>query len=147
MRGRSYTLFVLPVVLLLLFACRHASAAAQEPPRPALKVLAVESFLSDIAQNVAGDRLKVATLLPSGVDPHSFEPTPADVVKVAECGVLIANGAGLEEFLEKLLKNAGGVRKVVEASEGLEGRKPQEGETAEADSHGHERDPHFWLSP
>ena len=46
---------------------------------PGLKVLAVESFLADMAQNVAGDRLKVETLMPLGLDPHAFEPTPQDV--------------------------------------------------------------------
>ena len=36
----------------------------------------MKSFLADIAQNVAGDRLKVMTLMPLGIDPHGFEPTP-----------------------------------------------------------------------
>jgi ABC-type Zn uptake system ZnuABC Zn-binding protein ZnuA len=61
------------------------------------------------------------------------------------------NGAGLESFLSKLLSNAGKSRAVVEASAGLAGRKPREGEAVEnagapagtpADV-----DPHFWLDP
>jgi ABC-type Zn uptake system ZnuABC Zn-binding protein ZnuA len=39
-------------------------------------VLAAESFLQDIAQNVAGDRLQVEYLVPAGIDPHTFELTP-----------------------------------------------------------------------
>jgi len=57
--------------------------------------------------------------MPVGVDPHSFEPSPGDVRKVARCQVLIANGAGFEEFQQKLLENAGGKRLVIEASDGL----------------------------
>ena len=57
-------------------------------------VLAVETFLADIAQNVAGDRLTVEALIPIGIDPHTFEPTPTDIRRVAESQVLIANGAG-----------------------------------------------------
>ncbi|MFQ3633640.1 metal ABC transporter substrate-binding protein [Roseiflexus sp.] len=97
---------------------------------PPLKVLAAQSFLADIAQNVAGDRLTVEALIPRGVDPHLFEPTPADVRKVADSNVLIVNGAGFEEFLESLLANAGGERTVIEASQGLTSRTAREGEVA-----------------
>jgi len=109
----------------------------------------VESFLADIAQNVAGDRLKVASLIPLGTDPHAFEPTPADVAKVTNSDLLIANGAGLEGFLDPMLKNPGGVRLTVEASAGLTGREIHAGEEAEdaKGEHDHEGDPHFWLDP
>ncbi len=127
---------------LLLGACGPATAPAQGG---APKVLAVETFLADIAQNVAGDRLTVAALLPVGVDPHSYEVTPADVRKVAESTVLIANGAGFETFLQKLLANAGGQRSVIEASVGLAGRSAREGELVEEEHP--EGDPHFWLNP
>jgi len=61
--------------------------------------------------------------------------------------VLIVNGAGFEEFLDELLENAGGQRTTIEASAGLESRKPQEGEHAGEEEHGHEGDPHYWLDP
>lgn len=99
-------------------------------PAPAIKVLAAQSFLADIAQNVAGDRLTVEALIPPGVDPHIFEPTPADVRKVADSNVLIVNGAGFETFLASLLDNAGGERLVIEASKGLTSRTAREGEVA-----------------
>jgi ABC-type Zn uptake system ZnuABC Zn-binding protein ZnuA len=47
-----------------------------------LKVVAAESFLADVAQNVAGDRAKVDSLIPIGMDPHAFEPVPQDVAKI-----------------------------------------------------------------
>ncbi len=99
------------------------------------KVLAVESFLADIAQSVAGERFDVEVLIPSGSDPHTFQPTPKDVTKIANSQVLIANGAGLEEWLQEILDNAGGERLVIEASEGLSGSLSRPG------------DPHFWLDP
>ncbi len=129
-------------ISLLLGACAPAAAPAQGGVP---KVLAVETFLADIAQNVAGDRLTVIALLPVGMDPHSYEVTPADVRKVAESTLLVANGAGFEAFLEKLLANAGGQRLVIEASTGLTGRTPREGELVEGEHP--EGDPHFWLNP
>lgn len=104
------------------------------------RVLAVESFLADIAQNVAGDRLTVETLLPLGVDPHAYQPTPRDVAKVADSNVLIVNGAGIETFLDPVLANAGGQRLVITASAGLTPRPDPQGEHPEGD-------PHFWLDP
>jgi ABC-type Zn uptake system ZnuABC Zn-binding protein ZnuA len=118
-------------------------------------VLAAETFLADVAQNVTGDRLAVTSLLPVGVDPHSFEPTPGDVRKVAASDVLIVNGAGFEAFLGRLLENAGGSplssqaggqRQVIEAAKGLTVRAPREGEVAQAGAP-REDDPHFWLDP
>ncbi len=132
---RSIFRFLALAVFVGVTACAPTPAPTSAPqptlvPQTTLKVLATESFLADIAQNVAGTRLKVETLIPLGVDPHAFEPTPADVRRVADSQVLIANGAGLEEFLEKLLANAGGKRLVIEASEGLKSRTAKEDEKA-----------------
>jgi len=107
------------------------SAANEKASAGSLKVVAVETFLADVAQQVAGDRLKITALMPIGADPHSFEPTPVDVKKVADCDVLIINGDGFEAFLDKLLHNAGGEHKIIEASAGLSNRAPREGELAE----------------
>jgi ABC-type Zn uptake system ZnuABC Zn-binding protein ZnuA len=109
-----------------------AAVQAQDPAGPEMRVLAVETFLADIAQNVAGDRFRVAALLPVGADPHSFQATPADVGKVTNCNVLIVHGAGIEEFLKEVLDNAGGARRVIEASTGLKPRTTKEGEAVEA---------------
>lgn len=103
---------------------------SQNPPDAGLRVLAVESFLADIAQNVAGDRLKVESLMPLGIDPHAFQPTPRDVAKIAESQLLVMNGAGLEEWLAETIENAGGERTLIEAAAGLTSREAREGEEA-----------------
>jgi ABC-type Zn uptake system ZnuABC Zn-binding protein ZnuA len=133
------TFFSIIIISAMLAACGPKSTLGQS-----LRVLAVETFMEDIAQNVAGDRLKVEALMPLGADPHSFEPTPQDVARVAKSEVLIVNGAGFEGFLTSLLKNAGGERLVIEACAGLTQRTPSTGESI---SREHEGDPHFWLNP
>jgi ABC-type Zn uptake system ZnuABC Zn-binding protein ZnuA len=132
-------------ISLVLAACTSPAVRPRTVAGQPLKVLAVETFLADIAQNVAGDRVKVQALIPIGLDPHAFEPAPADVAKIAESQVLIVNGAGLEEWLQRLLSNAGGQRQVIEASHGLTARVPPAGDPA-ASEHP-EGDPHFWLDP
>lgn len=140
-------------ILLLVLSMMLASCYAQTPDQgssaktqvSAVKVLAVETFLADIAQNVAGDRLHVDSLIPIGVDPHAFEPAPRDVAKIAESQVLIINGAGFEKWLEETIQNAGGDYLMIEASAGLSPREALQDE--EKRLHQHEIDPHFWLNP
>jgi ABC-type Zn uptake system ZnuABC Zn-binding protein ZnuA len=114
------------------------------PARSNLRVVAVATFLADIAQNVAGDRVRIETLMPLGVDPHSFEPTPQDVKKIADSQILIVNGSGFEEFLENLLANSGTRTTVIDASRGLTSRTLKPGEPHDEDN---PTDPHFWLDP
>lgn len=147
---------VLLAMLALATSCSQGAAGGGAASGQPLRVLAAESFLADIAQHVAGGRLTIDVLIPSGIDPHGFEPTPADVRKVADSDLLIINGAGLEAFLERLLESAGGERVVVEASAGLTSREPHAAEVVDEaadehageEDHGHgETDPHFWLDP
>lgn len=137
------------LTLILLASLLLSGCAPTAPATGELQVLAVESFLADITQQVAGDRLTVQTLIPAGLDPHSFEATPQDVALIADSQVLILNGGGLEEWLEEILKNAGGEQLIIEASAGLESRKPgaSEADVEHAEEHAHENDPHFWLDP
>jgi ABC-type Zn uptake system ZnuABC Zn-binding protein ZnuA len=128
-------------VLLALTSCSRAGAP------DSARVIAAETFLADIAREVAGDRIAVPALLPPGVDPHAWEPAPRDAAAVAAARLLIVSGAGLEAFLSPLLHGLGaGGPRVVEASAGLAPRVPREGEPA-ADAGQGEIDPHFWLDP
>jgi ABC-type Zn uptake system ZnuABC Zn-binding protein ZnuA len=138
------SLSILLVAAILLSGVSGCGGPASTLSTQPLRVLAVETFVADIAQNVAGDRLQVQALLPLGVDPHSYEPTPGDVADVAEATVVIVNGAGLEGFIDQVIGNAGGEKQVLVASEGLAARTPQAGEVADGE---HETDPHFWLDP
>jgi ABC-type Zn uptake system ZnuABC Zn-binding protein ZnuA len=150
---------ILTISALLLSACQ-APAPAALPESGAesgaesgqLNILATAPFLADIAQNVAGELHTIGSLIPSGIDPHAFEPSPSDLARVASSTVLIINGGGLETFIDSLLENAGGERRVIDASAGLEDRLEGEEddhdeEEADEDEHGHEGDPHFWLDP
>jgi zinc/manganese transport system substrate-binding protein/manganese/iron transport system substrate-binding protein len=123
------------LLFILLTACVAPNLQADSP------VLASTSFLADITRNIAGDRVHVESLLPTGTDPHSYQPTPQDVAKIERSRLLILNGAGYEHFLEPLLdaQRPAGEREVIEASAGLPLRRDP--------SSGHGNDPHLWLDP
>jgi ABC-type Zn uptake system ZnuABC Zn-binding protein ZnuA len=138
-------------IAILATSCVPASTGDDDR----LKVLASTSFLADIAQNIAGDRLQVDSLLPFGADPHAYQSAPADVTRITKSTLLILNGIEYEHFIEPLLENADGERLLIVASDGLEAHhmdeRQGEGHAAEAgSSEGYEHeagDPHMWLDP
>ena len=127
-------IIILTILTLAITACGGQPASPAGTVAPV--ILTSTSFLTDITRNIAGDRQTVATLLPLGADPHSYQPTPQDVTNITQSKVLIINGADYEHFLEPILENAGGEREVVDASAGITPRE-------EAGS----VDPHIWLDP
>lgn len=129
------SIIALAIAAIFLAACGSAPSKSDS----ALNVLASATFLADIAQNVAGDRAQVESLLPVGADPHSYQAAPSDVAKISESRVLILNGLEYEHFIESLLENAGGERVIIEATTGLKSKQDAESE--------HGADPHMWLDP
>jgi len=120
------------IIALAVAACQRARADQSQ-------VLVVVSLypLYDFARHIAGDRARVTLLVPPGVEPHDWEPAPADIMRVQSARVFVYNGAGLEPWAEKLL---GEVRRsdmrIVKATAGLD-LLTTEGQP----------DPHVWLDP
>jgi ABC-type Zn uptake system ZnuABC Zn-binding protein ZnuA len=132
--------FAFILVFILLISACGGSTSRETSQTTAPVVLATTTFLADIAGNVTGDHVAVESLLPFGADPHSYQPLPADSVKISKSNVLIVNGLDYEQFLTPLLENAGGERLMIIASNGLEPRHMEEGGETVAD-------PHMWLDP
>jgi len=123
--------------LLALSAC----AAAPAPSAPRLKAVATINILADLVSQVAGDRVEVSSLIPVGGDPHTYEPVPRDVQRVAEAQLVFYNGLGLEKWLEELIENAGGRRVSVLLTRGLRPAVQTEGR------YRGDPDPHLWMDP
>src|SRR5215467_12814144 len=85
----------------------------------ALKVIASTTIIQDIAKNVAGDKLAVDLLIPTDGDVHAFEPKPEDVKMIADANLILVNGVGLEQFLDKLIADSGTKGKIITVSQGL----------------------------
>lgn len=157
------------VVLALLAGGLAACGTADGPPRAEDPlVVATTSVLGDVVGNVVGDAGTVETLMPPGSDPHAFEPSPAQIGRLREADLVVANGLGLEEGLGDALAAAEAdgvpVLRVGEhldpqplpgaAGDGVTGTgDPTEGDgvdgrEADGDDHGHGTlDPHVWLDP
>lgn len=113
-----------------------AATAASAPASKPLQVVATTTQVADFSRIVGGNRAQVYGILKPNVDPHDYEPSPADAQALAKADLIVENGVGLEKWLDPLIKSAAPKAKVVDASQGVKIR--------EVDG---ERDPHIWHNP
>lgn len=149
---------LLSFILNIISGCTLSTGKniSNEVIKPSIK--AANYPLYYFAHRIVGEKMKVESLVPLGVDPHSWEPTPSDLVGLEKTSILLFNGAGMEDWIVKIadvLKNEN--LQVVNATEGIQLLKGQ------GDNHGHgedekekgqeqekfeeEFDPHVWLDP
>src|SRR4051812_17623522 len=99
---------VLITAAALAVAVLAACGSETQSGRGRLRVVATTTQLQDFAREIGGTRVQVKGLLGPGTDPHEYDPKPSDADAVAGADVVIANGAGLDHWLDGLLDNAGG---------------------------------------
>jgi ABC-type Zn uptake system ZnuABC Zn-binding protein ZnuA len=130
------------IALALALAACDAAPPATPPPTGngagRLNVVATTTQIRSMAEAVAGDRATVRSILPPGADAHEFEPKPSDVQAVSAAALVLKNGIGLDDWLDRLLINAGGNHALTTVSDGVPIRQGDEQETA--------GDPHIWFS-
>lgn len=85
----------------------------------------------DFVKKIGGDRVDVSTVVPAGVEPHDFEPTPKQIIDLQQSDVVFINGAGFEEWLNRI-EGAN----IVDLSQGLS-----------LSNEGSAPDPHVWIDP
>jgi zinc/manganese transport system substrate-binding protein len=100
-----------------------------------LRVVAAENFWGSIASQLGGSRVAVRSVIVNpDTDPHSYEPTAADGVRLAESQIAIVNGIGYDLWASKLIAANPSSSRVVLNVGDLLGLK-------EGDN------PHQWYSP
>ncbi|MBK5276163.1 MAG: zinc ABC transporter substrate-binding protein [Desulfuromonadales bacterium] len=149
---RRVILIVLTVIAMTVFVL---AGCTTEKAKPSTKLQVVTTLfpLYDFARTIGGERAEVTMLLPPGMEPHSFEPKPNDIIRVSKAGLFIFTNRYMEPWAGSILK--GIERKqlqVVDAGQGIAYMK-----AAAEDEHDHDHgdhhddnhaggmDPHIWL--
>jgi manganese/iron transport system substrate-binding protein len=136
-RFAGWTLVAL-VLLGLAVSCGGSTGGMTSTGQ--VRVVTSLNLFADLIQHVGGDRVQVTALVPADADPHTYEPVPSQVAKVASAKLVVLNGLGLEQTLHDLIyNNVGGNVPIVVMSDGLStlAGNAQEGETS---------NPHMWLN-
>lgn len=117
-----------------------------------LRVLTSFYPMYDFACKIGGDCIDVTNMVPSGTEPHDWEPSTNDLKNLEKADVFIYNGADMEPWADDLLVSRSDTLRVVEASENVElrttdGEHEHAHEHGDADHHHGDFDPHVWLDP
>ena len=131
------------VLLLLLFLSHPGILFAEQ-----IKIVVSIHPLSDLVKNVGKDKIIVRTLLPPAASPHTFEPTPKQMVELYDSQAFIKAGAGLEFWAERVVQAVSNKKLLtVDLSQDM----PLIRDMANHEhKHIHAKgigDPHFWLDP
>ncbi len=92
--------FVLSLSLLIFIG--GCATPAPTAPSGKLRVVSTVSPITNIIQNVGGDRIEAIGIVPEGVNSHTFEPAPSDARLLAQADIIFVNGLFLEEPTIKL---------------------------------------------
>jgi ABC-type Zn uptake system ZnuABC Zn-binding protein ZnuA len=68
-------------------------------------VVTTVSPITNIVQNVGGDRVSITGIVPEGTNSHTFEPAPADAAVMEDADIVFINGLHLEEPTLELAEN------------------------------------------
>lgn len=134
------------LTLLTVAACGESPNSSATAPINAYQVITTTSIFADLAKMALGDAAHIESIIPAGVDVHTFEPSPSDVEKIQSADLIIANGLGLDGWIGSLIEAAGkGEADTLLLGEGLD----QESDwvyLSNAETPG-TFDPHIWLDP
>jgi zinc/manganese transport system substrate-binding protein len=117
-------------VLLLSGCSTHstntATSTPSNPSNKKIQVVAAENFYGEVAQAVGGDRVEVKSILTNpNVDPHEYEPTPEVAKDITNAQVIVYNGIGYDDWVDKILKAgaSGNTKAVINVGNDLLGKK------------------------
>jgi zinc transport system substrate-binding protein len=151
-RTSLYLTIVLSFVLfaMLFSGCKSKTGVGNyseiEDNEDKIKVYTSIYPMFDFAAKIGGDKIELKNLVPAGVEPHDWEPSPRDIAGIESADLFIYNGAGMETWVEKILKTLSNSKLVtVETSREIELLESKDSNDEEHNHHGY--DPHVWLNP
>lgn len=148
----------LRIRILFLFGLLAPLAAPAEDAASPASVAVTLPVLRDWVEQVAGDHVRVHTLLGENADVHHFDPVPADIRKLAGAAAVYQIGLGLEPWLDSMIHAAGKPIRRIRLADGLSrlpaGEDAHSGHHHGHHEHGHDHhdhgtpwDPHIWMDP
>lgn len=138
---KLFTLFI--CLVFLLISCGEKADDG--------KINAVATLFPqyDFARNIAPDSANVELLIDFGTDAHSYEPTPADIIKIANADLFIYTGDEMELWAKSILESTE-VKKAVDTGSLLVVDLSKHVNLLQMHGHDHEHeefDTHIWTSP
>ena len=128
------------IVLTAACSARGGTSSDGTGNPEALDVVATTSVLADLVQQAGGSHVAASSLVPPGGEVHTFDPTPADIARVADADLIVTNGLGLDDWVADLARDSGTRAPVVVLGEELDGVTYLAGDGPEGTVN-----PHLWM--
>lgn len=141
--------FLLPQRLLPLLLCCWLLLYSPAPAAAAVEVVSGVAPLTFLVEKIGGSRVRAATLIPPGQDPHTFEPRPGQVTELSRADLYFSLEMPFERtLLARLPRHPQAGPRIIDVTQGIDKLPMPEHDHGHDHSHGHgELDPHVWLAP
>ncbi len=113
------------------------------------KIVALASFypLYEFTKEVGKDKVDVSLIIPAGVEPHDWEPSIQDIRRMQQADIIIINGIGFENWLERIEKSNLELA-IIDSSNGIKIIKEIDIDKHKDNNHDSSLgNPHIWLNP
>lgn len=146
---------LLCVAVVLLVGCQKKSGS-EKMTGDRVEVMTTLFPVYDFVRIVGGDRVAPVLLLPPGVEPHSFEPRPDDMKRIAHAKLFVYTHKEMEPWAVRLFQGMTQPPAVLEAGAQVpllpvthhnHGGDHHHGHKHEHHSKARSFDPHIWLDP
>ena len=129
---------IFAATLIVIAGCGKKSDGADENGK--LKIVTTIGMITDVVENVGGDRVAVTGLMGPGVDPHLYKAREGDVTRMADADIIFYNGLHLEGAMSEVMKQMGRTRKTAAVAQGIP-------DTSLISPKGYKdaHDPHVWF--
>lgn len=126
---KFFAIFML--ILIAFTGCSNVQEKQTDSGKPQIYC----SFygIYDIVGKIAGDKAEIHNMVPTGTEPHDWEPSTKDMAELTKADIVFYNGLGMESWTDKVKSSVGDNVKFIELSQGI---------AADNSS-----DPHIWLNP
>jgi len=120
MKIRNLGILLIVLVLLVFGGCTPTEVQ-EENISDKVQIVTTLFPQYDFAKEIGQDKVEVSLLLPPGVEAHSYEPTPQDIVEIEEADLFIYTGEGMEPWAHKTIEGINSDKlKVVDSSKNIE---------------------------
>jgi zinc transport system substrate-binding protein len=155
---KKMIVLIIVMVSLLLSSCTTKTSNTTTIDENKMMVYTSFYAMYDFAGKIGGDKINLINLIPTGTEPHDWEPSAEDIVNLEKADVFIYNGAGMEGWVEKVLESLENKDliiietsrdiEIIKTNEDEEHEAEEEHESEEEQGHAHlDYDPHVWLDP
>lgn len=125
-------------------------SASRETKTEKIQIVATLFPQYDFAREIAGDKAEVELLLPPGIESHSYEPTPSDIMRINRSDLFVYTGEAMEAWSHKIIESmedAGSKSLILDVSEGIELAREEDIDHGHELEYEHLYDPHIWTDP